>query len=320
MRWPPHHGIVSRALYYTLAPAFAYTIGTAAVNHELDCWSRWQLHTRFRGPHGQETLEYLCTIRDRVLDRARLRPGDYVLDVGSGDGLLAFGALHRVGPEGLVVVDDIAQDLLDACAGIAREAGVIDRLRFVRNSATDLQDVPDASVDAVLTRSVLLYVQDKAAAAAEFRRVLRPRGRISLYEPISSCATRDHRFGIDPGPVSDLAARVEQAFIEIQPLQTRAMLDFDERDLLRVFEDAGFTHLELDLQVSVKREHKDLAWFDAMLDTPVNPRIPSMRQAISAALSTSEAAAYLAHYRLAIATSAVSTRQAVAFLCGSASL
>jgi hypothetical protein len=45
-----------------------------------------------------------------------------------------------------------------------------------------------------------------------------------------------------------------------------------------------------------------------------------MRQAISAALSPDEAAAYLAHYRLAISTSAVSTRQAVAFLCGSVSL
>ncbi len=167
---------------------------------------------------------------------------------------------------------------------------------------------------------MLLYVEDKAAAAAEFRRVLRPGGRVSLYEPIGSRGARDHRFGIDPGPVADLAARVEQALLSLQPPQTRTMLDFDERDLLRIFEEAGFANLELDLQVSVKREHKDRAWFDAMLDTRVNPRIPSLRQAIGEALKPGEAAAYLAYYRRAIATSAVTTRQAVAYLCGSLGL
>ncbi|MGH2408817.1 MAG: methyltransferase domain-containing protein [Chloroflexota bacterium] len=287
------------------------------MHQELDCWSRWHLHTRFRGPYGKETLEFLCTIRDKVLDRAGLQPGEWVLDVGSGDGLLAFGALHRVHPGGLVILDDISQDLLDACTVVAREAGVEERLRFVRNDATDLRDVPDRSVDAVITRSVLLYVEDKAKAAAEFRRVLRPGGRISLFEPISSAAITDRRFGIDPGPVAPLAARVEEAFRALQPPQTQAMLNFDERDLLRVFEEAGFTHLELELRTSVKREHQPLAWFDALLDAPTNPRIPTMRQAISAALTPGEAAAYLAYYRRAVAEGPVTTRQAVAYLWGS---
>ncbi|MDB5058617.1 MAG: methyltransferase, CheR-type [Chloroflexi bacterium] len=126
--------------------------------YEVECWSRWLLHTRFRGPHGKEALDFLAAIRDRVLDRAQLRPGDYVLDVGSGDGLLAFGALHRVGPSGLVVVDDISQDVLDECARVALTAGVVNRMKFVRNSASSLSDVPDGSIDAVLTRSVLMYV------------------------------------------------------------------------------------------------------------------------------------------------------------------
>ncbi|HVC82745.1 MAG TPA: methyltransferase domain-containing protein [Chloroflexota bacterium] len=296
---------------------FAYTIGTTALHQELECWSRRQLHTRFRGPYGKETLEFLCTIRDKVLDRAGLQPGEWVLDVGSGDGLLAFGALHRVFPGGLVILDDISQDHLDVCTEVAREAGVEERLRFVRNDATDLRDVPDHSVDAVITRSVLLYVEDKAKAAAEFRRVLRSGGRVSLFEPISSAATADHRFGIDPGPVALLAARVEEAFRALQSPQTQAMLNFDERDLLRVFEAAGFTHLELELRASVKREQQSLAWFDALLNGPTNPRIPTMRQAISAALTPDEAAAYLAHYRRAVAGGPITTRQAMAYLWGS---
>ncbi len=286
------------------------------MSHEIESWTRWLLQTRLRGPQGKESLEFLAGIRDRVLDRARLQPGDFVLDVGSGDGLLAFGALPRVAPHGLVVVDDISQDLLDSCARVATEAGVGPRLQCICNSATYLRDVPDASIDAVVMRSVLLYVQDKAAAIAEFRRVLRPGGRISLFEPISKIGLEQHRFGIDPGPVAPLAARVEQAFRAMQPAEANPMLDFDERDLLRLLEQAGFVSLDLDLHIAIRREQRDLAWFEALLDGSSNPRIPSMRQAIAAALSADEAATYLAYYRQAITTTRVTARQATAYLSG----
>jgi arsenite methyltransferase len=289
------------------------------LHQELECWSRRQLRTRFRGPYGRETLEFLCTIRDKVLDRAGLRPGEWVLDVGSGDGLLAFGALHRVAPGGLVVLDDISENLLEECTAVAREAGVEERLRFVRNDAADLCDVPSSSVDAVLTRSVLFYVENKAAAAAEFRRVLRPGGRISLFEPINSAVSMAERFGIDPGAVAPLAARVEEAFLALQPPQTQAMRAFDERDLLHVFEQVGFAHLELELHTSVKRERKSAAWFEALLDAPAHPRLPTLRQAIAAALNPVEAATYLTHYRHAVIAAPVTSRQSTAYLWGTVS-
>ena len=286
------------------------------MSHEIDCWTRRLLHTRFRGSHGKETLDFLAGIRDRVLDRARLQPGEFVLDVGSGDGLLAFGALPRVAPDGMVIVDDVSQDLIETCARLAQEAGVTDRVHFVRNSATDLCDVPDASVDVVLTRSVLIYVEDKARAALEFRRVLRPGGRISICEPIAQYGPGEPRFGIDPGPIVDLAGRVDAAFRRLQPPEAAAMLDFDERALLRIFERAGFSHLDLELHVSVRCEQRDAAWFDAILDQPGNPRIPTLRHAIAQALSPGEAATYLAYYRRAMTTSPVITRQALAYLYG----
>jgi SAM-dependent methyltransferase len=66
---------------------------------------------------------------------AKLQPSDTVHDVGTGDGLIAFGALERLSPSGHVVFSDISQDLLDHCHTAAAAEGLLDRCRFVLASA-----------------------------------------------------------------------------------------------------------------------------------------------------------------------------------------
>ena len=130
----------------------------------LDRWHRWLLDGRYGGDaaYRERTLvELLYPVRDKVLDRARLQPGETLLDVGAGDGLVAFGALERLGPAGHVIFADISQDLLDHCRSAAAAEGRLERCRFLLTSADSLTDVADASVDVVTTRSVLIYVQDK---------------------------------------------------------------------------------------------------------------------------------------------------------------
>ena len=79
-----------------------------------DQWAQWVLHRQFGGdPEKQKTgLEAMYPVRDRVLANARLAAGDIVLDIGCGSGLIAFGALDQVGPQGKVIFSDISQDLL----------------------------------------------------------------------------------------------------------------------------------------------------------------------------------------------------------------
>ncbi len=87
----------------------------------VDKWADWLLHRRDGDDAEQheKALEYLLPIRDRVLDNARIAPSDALLDVGAGDGLIAFGALDRVGPQGTVIVSDVSGDLVSQARSVA---------------------------------------------------------------------------------------------------------------------------------------------------------------------------------------------------------
>src|SRR5262249_16287952 len=226
----------------------ARTPGRKLVNGSGDCWSRWLAQRRFGGDEEfrREVIARLAEVRDAVLDRADLAPGETLLDVGCGEGLIGFGALDR---DALVVFSDVSQNLLDVCVETAESLGMRDRCRFVRASADDLSPLEDGSVDVVTTRSVLIYVKDKKQAFAEFFRVLRPGGRISLYEPINrfACSDAVDRFGgYDVAPVAEIAAKLRVLFDGLQP-RSDPMLDFDERDLLAACEATGFFPIDLRL-------------------------------------------------------------------------
>jgi SAM-dependent methyltransferase len=284
-----------------------------------DRWHRWLLDTRFGGDAGQrqrDLTEFLYPVRDAVLDQARLRPGDSLLDVGTGDGLIAFGALERLGPAGQVIFSDISPDLLDHCRQAAAAEGLLDRCGFVLAGADSLAGVPDASVDVVTTRSVLIYVKDKAAALREFYRVLRAGGRVSLFEPVNvlmSGCDPDRFSGYDISPVAATAAKLQALFESIQPPGTDPMVDFDDRDLVRHAQDAGFPEVHLELQVSVKEGKPPVPWA-RFLRMSGNPLLPPLGEAMDRVLSASEAAEFTGHLRPLVESGTGQERMALAYL------
>jgi ubiquinone/menaquinone biosynthesis C-methylase UbiE len=195
-----------------------------------DHWAHWVLHRRDAGDARvrQAGAPQLADYRDGVLDRAVVADGDVLLDVGTGDGLIGFAALDRVGPRGQVIFSDISADLLDECRRRATAEDLLERCRFVRAGADDLGGIADGSVDVVTTRSVLIYVARKQEAFAEFFRVLRPGGRLSIFEPINRFTVAEasgELFGLDITPVADLAAKVRAAVFtvstELDPMLRR---------------------------------------------------------------------------------------------------
>jgi arsenite methyltransferase len=253
-----------------------------------DIWADW-IRTRRTGGDAEyeaRILDELGAVRERVLDNAALATGETLLDVGCGNGLIAFGALERGAGE--VVFADISRPLLDDCRQLAEAAGLLDRCRFVEAPATDLAPIADESVDVVTTRSVLIYVEDKERAFHEFHRVLRPGGRISLFEPINRFGTEENRrtWGYALDGARELMNKLNDVYDRFQPPTDDPMLDFDERDLLALAEDAGFFPITLDYRAEI--EPPEGRRWETFLHSSFNPKVPTLAEAMDEALTTDE--------------------------------
>jgi ubiquinone/menaquinone biosynthesis C-methylase UbiE len=213
-----------------------------------------------------------------------------------------------------VVFSDISQDLLDHCRAAAAAEGLLDRCCFVVASADSLDGIADASVDVVTTRSVLIYVKDKAEALRAFYRVLRPGGRISVFEPINVLMhDLDRLLGYDITPVKPLAAKIGAFYESLRPPGPDPMVDFDERDLVRHAEQAGFADVSLELRVTVKNGKRPVPWKDA-LRMAVNPLVPPLGEVLDRVLSPQEIAEFTAHVKPLVESGSGRERQALAYL------
>jgi SAM-dependent methyltransferase len=286
----------------------------AGAQGNRDIWAEWLSDHRYGGdPEARrEMLEKLAAVRDKVLDRAGFAPGESLLDVGCGEGLIGFGALER--GAGHVVFSDISRDLLDFCRETADALGVSDRCSFVKAPAHELGDLADASVDVVTTRSVLIYVAEKERAFGEFFRVLRTGGKVSLFEPINRFGMDERRQGFWGYPsdgLHDLAERVEGVYEAIQP-PSDPMLDFDERDLVRLAEEAGFFPIDLELQAEVR--WTDPKPWPTFLNSSGNPKIPTITQAMDQTLTPEEREQFAEHLRPLVEEGRGVWRMAIAYL------
>jgi arsenite methyltransferase len=284
------------------------------VETKRDCWAEWLAGNRtVEDPElRRKGLEMQATWRDRILDNAGLARGQTVLDVGCGEGLIAFGALER--GAGAVVFSDISEDLLNLCRHAASELGLLDRCRFVCASANDLAPIGDATVDIVTTRSVLIYVAAKQAAFDEFARVLRPSGRVSLFEPINRFAqtTPEMWAGFDLSPVPEIARKIQAIYDAIQPPDSDPMLDFDERDLVTYAEKAGFHPIHLELEAEIRPSDR-MKW-ETFASRAGNPRIPPIAEVLDEALTTAERDRLVEHLRPLVEEGRGTWRLALAYL------
>jgi len=137
-------------------------------NKDGAAWRRWT-----------PTLDrWYGEVTRKMLDLARLQPGQRILDVATGAGEPAVSAAARVGSGGYVLATDIAEGIVELARQVARERG----LSQIETRAMDGEklDLPDDAFDAVLCRLGLMYMPNPVTALREWRRALRPGGRVAV--------------------------------------------------------------------------------------------------------------------------------------------
>src|SRR5262245_50580450 len=144
--------------------------GDAAFAWQVDVWDRMS------SPYVRDVDRRFAPVVERVLARADLRAGERVVDLGTGTGSVALLAAARVSPNGRVDAVDPSPEMLQAARLRAEELGV-PGIAFHEGRAESIP-LADGSADALLASLSLMYVIDRAAAAREIGRVLRPGGRL----------------------------------------------------------------------------------------------------------------------------------------------
>jgi|RhiMetdeSRZDD1v2_1073273.scaffolds.fasta_scaffold582695_2 ubiquinone/menaquinone biosynthesis C-methylase UbiE len=187
-------------------------------------WEKWD-----------ESLDHnMAFMNYRLVGEAHVRPGQRILDLGSGTGYPALLAAQAVGPRGNVVGLDLADAMLDVARRKAKALG----LTNIRFQAGDVSTLPfDAgSFDAVISRFCLMFLPDVPKAAAEIARVLKPGGYLAAA--VWSLPEKN--------PFLNIPINIVKQFIDIPPPEPEQPGIFrlaKPGDLRGIVERAGLTPL-----------------------------------------------------------------------------
>jgi len=226
----------------------------------------------------EEVDQRFVPVIDGVISRAAIRPGDDVLDLGTGTGSVALRVAPIVGNTGRVVGNDISQDMLRIAARRADDLQFLN-IEFVEGRAESIP-AEDSSFDVVLASLSLMYVIDRAAVAREIARVLRPGGRfvaavwaasddcdiVLFQQTAGSFAPPPPVSGVGPGAMadpSDFLGQLSQS--GIQPQIESEQLGFEFNDFESAWAVlAGVTTAKLppDVQEQARNAVRDLMWND----------------------------------------------------------
>jgi ubiquinone/menaquinone biosynthesis C-methylase UbiE len=248
---------------------------------------RW--HLTGTGPDSYERYQVPSVFEPLArafLQRVALRPGQRLLDLACGTGVVARLAAAVLGPSGSIVGVDLNQAMLEVARRHTPTGGA--RVEWRQADAASLP-FPDADFDVVLCQQGLQFFPDRLAALREVHRVLRLGGLVGI------CVWRT----IEQSPCHTAIAAALRRHVGADTAQRfQAPFGFGDNDALEsVLAAAGFRNVDIQVEVVVRRLLPPEESVPGLLaSTPVGPDVAALGEAVRAAI-VGEVAAALSAYR-----------------------
>ena len=166
---------------------------------------------------------------------AGLKPGERVLDLGSGGGIDCFLSAQQVGESGHVIGLDMTPDMLALARRNQANLGVTN-VEFIQGEIERIP-LPDANVDVVISNCVVCLSPDKDAVFSETFRVLTPGGRIHLSDVM--CLTPEGPARTDPEAWTACVAGAEHRDVYLARLRKAGFVDIETTGEDVRFDDNG---------------------------------------------------------------------------------
>lgn len=247
----------------------------------------WQLEGNAPLAYDTHIVDvFLQDYSRRLVEVAAIKPGDRVLDVACGTGVVTRLVANKIGSAGQVVGFDLNAGML-ARARASRETAAAIEWRL--GNATDMP-FADATFDCVICQHGLQFIPNKAAAVSEMHRVLADRGRIvvSVWRSIEHCPWQ-----------AAIADAVERNMGSEQAAQIRSAFSFGDADQLQqVIVAAGFRGVEIRIERETIRHASMAEYVPGYISaTPVAAAVAGLDKEAQAKITTDVRDA-LAAYRV----------------------
>ena len=207
-----------------------------------------------RWERGRELLwDSTRAVSEWLVDRLDPKPGQTILDVAAGTGETGFLAAERLGDGGQLISSDLSPNMVEAARRVAGLFGVANAEFRVLDA--ERLDLPDASVDGVLSRFGYILKGDPPPALREIRRVLRESGRLAF----AVWAERaQNRWMTVPASVM-----IEHGHLSPEAQeQTRLSEKRNSLTIRRLLDDAGFGEAEVEeMPVGYRFANTEELWF-----------------------------------------------------------
>ncbi|MCB0169218.1 MAG: AAA family ATPase, partial [Anaerolineae bacterium] len=300
----------------------------------------WEVERMGKGPAAQNpwlqrTLSgvgaQLGQIRDRIFALAQIERHNLVLDLNVGTGLLTWEAVRRSAAGGVYalaadrstteVLNQQANNLQSLERPVVLTGRVVDLPQLITAAFEAPQQQAWPRFDVVIGRNVLTQLKDKTAAANAMQTMLKPGGRVVLAEIIPKYTQRLHKL-VDLSTLPlDLIERISAAEEAIYTNPDDAMVNWDEESLRSIFEQVGFSQIELYVETTTAEWRIDMGQIERWFNIDAQGKRPTFAQflstpKISSGLSLSELGRLKTLFQQQLADTVVVWQSTVAYIVG----